>query len=74
MANTTLVVGDRVRFTQSLSNGGTATWTAVVVRLKANGLASVRHPARVRTIPFSPVPAPALYLYRVSDLLPAVVR
>lgn len=58
----------RARFTATLSNGGIATWTATVVRIE-NGIAFVRHPRRARTMPFSPVPAHALYKYAASKLV-----
>lgn len=59
--------GDRVRFQADLTNGGTASWTAVVVRV-VDGIASVRHPRSARTFPFTPVPENALYRYRVETL------
>jgi hypothetical protein len=67
MTTSSLRVGSRVRFQASLSNGGTARWMAVVVRIK-DGVASVRHPQQARCFPFSPVPEDALYRYPVSAL------
>lgn len=58
---------DRVRFQAALSNGGIATWTAVVVKV-VDGVAYVRHPERARRIPFSPVPSNALYKYHAEKL------
>lgn len=63
----TIHAGDRVRFTAPLSNGGQATWTATVVKVEGD-IAFVRHPERARTMPFSPVPAKALYKYEASKL------
>jgi len=73
MTQTTVKPGTKVRFSASLSNGGTALWTSVVVRVDRSGIASVRHPKQARAIPFSPVPTKALYLYRASDLARSVV-
>ena len=56
------------RFEAVLSNGGTARWTAEVVKIE-NGIAFVRHPQRARTFPFSPVPANALYRYNASKMV-----
>jgi hypothetical protein len=64
---TTITAGTRVRFQASLSDGGQAKWTAIVVRV-SDGIASVRHPKSARKFPFSPVPADALYRYRVGTL------
>lgn len=57
----------RARFQAPLSNGGTARWTAEVLRI-ADGIAYVRHPRRARSFPFSPVAAPGVYKYRAADL------
>jgi hypothetical protein len=67
MTTTTPAPKRLARFRTTLSNGGTATWTAEVVRLD-HGIALVRHPKRARTLPFSPVPANALYRYDASKL------
>ncbi len=60
---------DRAKFQTTLSNGGTATWTAQVVKVE-NGIAFVRHPEQARRIPFSPVPEKALYKYVAAKLVP----
>lgn len=60
--------GDKVLFTAPLSNGGAARWSALVVRVDGD-TALVRHPARARTFPFSPVKTPGLYRYRVESLV-----
>lgn len=61
--------GDRVRFEAPTSNGGTASWTARVVKIDDNGVAFVRHPERARTMPFSPVPEKGLYKYAAFKLV-----
>ncbi len=63
--------GDKVRFTHELPLGGTVSWIAEVVRVTAH-VASVRHPERARTMPFSPVPLKALYNYDVNKIAKAV--
>jgi len=65
-----IAAGDRVRFQAVLSNGSFATWSAVVVRVDG-AVALVRHPARARSFPFSPVKAPGLYRYLAANLTPA---
>lgn len=60
--------GSRVRFWATLSNGGTATWTAQVVAVTDDGIALVRHPERARTFPFSPVQEVGLYRYEAAKL------
>lgn len=67
MTTNQITPGDRVTFQANLSNGGTARWTATVIRV-VDGIASVRHPRSARSFPFSPVPADALYRYHVDTL------
>ena len=67
----TVRVGSRVRFESMLSNGGSARWTAVVVKVE-DGIAWVRHPERAR-FSFSPVSAAGLYKYATSILEKSVV-
>ena len=67
MTNNSVQAGDKVRFSAPLSNGGTARWTATVVRVE-NGVAFVRHPSAARNMPFSPVPVQGLYKYDAAKL------
>lgn len=60
-------VGDFVKFSHPLSNGGTVTWNAEVVKATDTTF-TVRHPERARHIPFSPVKAAGLYKYAQPEV------
>jgi len=68
VANNNITIGTRVRFSHPLSNGGTLTFTAKVVKLDGEW-AWVEMPERVRTIPFPPLGGKRYGKYRATDLV-----
>jgi hypothetical protein len=64
MAAASMKIGERVRFSHPLSNGGLLTFSARIVRLNADGSATVRIPDRVRRIPFPPAGGAQFARYR----------
>ncbi len=60
-------VGDRVRFSHPLPDGGSLTFSARVVRLNGDGSATVRIPDRVRGIPFPPAGGAMFARYRAAE-------
>ncbi len=61
--------GDRVRFSTTMSNGSTVTYTAKVVRVDNDGTCWVEFPSRVRTMPFAPLGGKRYGQFRISDLV-----
>lgn len=65
-------VGTKLRWSGSLPDGSTYTYTVRVVRdVPEQAAVWIQFPERVRTIPFAPNGGKRFGLYRVADLLKA---